>query len=456
MKGSKKFNVEVQDIINSINKYGKDNILTMDKTVFRDNQANKNLKQGKSSKQAYDCTWIPFKLKLENGDEINLKNLKFTKVLTSSAAKLPHSTNEDSIKNMVISFKNVSEEEILAAGDYAPKKMDDQFKQKAEDERALTRAKEYVANTRRFFEALEAIDLSYKKLTEELKKSDDLEFTLNKDSNSVKSVKETFKSAKLSKAQLELEKNKLVNVYSIVQTSYENPETKEEVEFENPLVRIKLMVSKDGQVGTDLWDSEKRMPTFTPNVYNARKLDKNGNPVLAKVKVNGKLTLLTVNTVGSFITYRSLVSGIIDFSEIVVSKFGISLSNKFKVLYVKRHKGSMSEPAFSPSDFKEMRGSDNESDDDVVINNDNPVDLSDLEDKDNSEPEIPKVTSKSKTSKVAKSAKPTTKPAKPTKPVKGVIKEPEINDDEKDNEEIEGIEVLASSGDEASVISSED
>ncbi len=381
--GDRKISVNIQDILNSINKYGKTNILKIDHDEFRDNQQRSIKNNSQSKKQSvkqnvFDCTWLPFKFITEEGKEVMLKTVKFGKVITASSAKMPQSTTEESAKNMLIAFREISEEEIMVSGDYAPKKMNTEEEQFLENERALSKAREYIVNTKNLCIALEAIDASYKKCVNQLKKATDLKFTLNKDSNNVKQIKDQFKGSSISKEDLELEKNKVVRVYSIRQSSYEDKETKEEIELKYPLTRIKLMVSKDGQVGTELYDNDKGGYIFTPNVYNLRKLDNKGMPTLAKVKVNGRLSNLTISTAGTFITYRSLVSGVIEFGEIVISKFGISLSNKFKVLYVKRYKTSMTEPIFSPDEFKEMHNSDSESDEDVVVNNEN--DVSDLED----------------------------------------------------------------------------
>jgi hypothetical protein len=422
--------IKIQDILSSIEKYGKDNILTTNFSVYRDNQqrnknASQNKKQG-SKQNSFDCTWLPFQFKTVSGKEVSLKSLKFNKVLTSSSAKMPHSTTEESAKNMLISFREVSEEELLTSGDYAPKKMGSEEEQIKENARAVLKAREYIENTRKLCLALEAIDASYKKCTDELKKATNIEFTINKDSNSVKQIKDNCKKAGLTKDELELEKNKVVTVYSIRQSSYEDKETKEEVNLKYPLTRIKLMVSKEGQVGTELYDNDKGGYVFTPNVYNSRKLDRNGHPTLAKVKINDKLCLLTIKTAGSFITYRSLVSGIIEFGEIVISKFGISLSNKFKVLYVKRHKASLLEPMFSPEEFKDMHGSDSESDEDVVVKNE--LSCSDIEDgEEKYYDDAEDIKPKNKSSKLAKVP---VKMEKHMKPIKKIVKVKKESDNE--------------------------
>lgn len=387
--------ITVQDVLNSIKKYGKENILTRDATSFRDNKQ-------KSKQAKFDCTWDPFKLRLENGKEVDLKNFKFFNVVTSSSAKKPSSSNEEDLKNLLIVFREVTEEELLTSGDYAPKPMSSEEEQLKENERAAKKVNELVKNTKDFCTALEAIDLSYKRLADELKASKDLGYVLNKDTIKAKQIREQCKKQKMKQLEIDAAVNEAVTVYSIRQSSYEDQDTKEDVEIKHPLTRIKLMLAKDGRVGTELWSKDKGGFVFTPNVFNSRKIDANGNPTLAKVKVNGRQVLLDANTASSFITFRSIVSGIIDISEMVISKFGISLANKFKVIYVKRHKSSLSEPTFTSDEFKVMNGSDSESDDEVVVKNEEKDDVSDLEDNDDNDTLAPVST----TAPAKKAAKP--------------------------------------------------
>lgn len=130
------------------------------------------------------------------------------------------------------------------------------------------------------------------------------------------------------------------------------------------------MVSQDGKVGVDKWNSAIKGFDFKPNVYDARKMTPKNNyaRVLATVKDdNNKPALLNTTNAGVFITYKSVAGGTIEFSDIVASKVGLSLSNKFTDLYIKRNKSDSTESAFNNNDFVTMCGDDEESEDDVVM-----------------------------------------------------------------------------------------
>ena len=82
----------------------------------------------------------------------------------------------------------------------------------------------------------------------------------------------------------------------------------------------------------------------------------NYQPVVAKVKVAGKLRDLDVNNASSFIAYKSLVGGTIWFDCITVSSVGLSLSNSFYDLYVFRHKTKVVKQNISREEIIAMRG----------------------------------------------------------------------------------------------------
>jgi len=376
--------VTINDILESAKKYGKHNILSWNPAVYRDNKQ-------KNKQSKFDCTWVPFKLKLVSGEEVDLKKIKYMKVITASGAKLPSASSPDeAVKNLLIAFRKLTLKEILV-GDYAPKIKEDEKSQQEENERAEKEATILKKNTDDFNDAMEAIDLSYQHIVEELKNSKQLGFTLNKDTVKAKQIRDQAKKAKKKPEEIEEEVNKAVTVFSFRQVSYEDQKTKQDVEIDTPLTRIKLMISdKDKKVGTQMYSRDQGRYIFTPNVYNARKKDKDGNPQIARVKVNGKLELLDSNTAQKFITYKSCIGGILDISEIVISKFGISLFNRFKETYVKRYKSTTSEPTFTAEEFKELQGSDDDKNDELEIelnkgsnNTDDNSGLSDLEEADN-------------------------------------------------------------------------
>lgn len=362
--------IEVKDVLDSAAKFGKDNVLHWDPTKFRDNKS-------KNKTTKFDCTWVDIYFKHTNGEKVPLR-VKFTKVLTASAAKISESVEENAaVKNMLIAFREFKKEEILA-GDYAPKEKQTEEEQKIENKKCEQNVESYCLSTKQFNDALEIIDLSYHKVCQELKDAANLGFKLRKAS--------TFK------------KNDDVPVFSIRQTVRKDKENDdEEVALQYPITRLKLLVNKDtGKVGIDMYNRDTRSFVFAPNVYDSRKMTEANKykPVLAKVKEEGKLKDLDVKNAGSFITYKSLIGGIIEFPEIIVSKFGLSLSTKFRELYVRRYKKSEAESVFSNDDIKGLNDGceENESDSDVELksgqkNTDeikeigNDDDISDIDDK---------------------------------------------------------------------------
>ncbi len=362
--------IEVKDILESATKFGKDNVLHWDPIKFRDNKS-------KNKTTKFDCTWVDIQFKHVNGEKLPVR-IKFTKVLTASAAKISESVEENAaVKNMLIAFREFKKEEILT-GDYAPKEKQTEEEQKIENERCEKTVEAYCLSTKQFNDALQIIDLSYHKVCQELKDAANLGFKLRKAS--------TFK------------KNEDVPVFSIRQTVRKDKDNEdEEVELQYPITRLKLSVNKDtGKVGIDMYNRDTRSFAFAPNVYDSRKMTAANNykPVLAKVKEGDKLKDLDVKNAGSFITYKSLIGGIVEFKEIIVSKFGLSLASKFNELYVRRYKKSESESVFSNDDIKGLNDGfgDDDSDSDVELKSEeksqvsdkeigNDDDISDIEDK---------------------------------------------------------------------------
>ena len=394
--------VEVTDVLESIKKFGKEDILTWNPSVFNDNKT-------KNKKATFDCTWVPVAFKYANGTMADVLKLKFRNVLTGSGAKNPSTVDtekNEKIKNLNIAFRKVDLEEI-ETGDYAPKVKETPEEQEKENEKAHKRALELKKNTDEFNDAMEALDLSYKKLCNEMAESKSLGFTLRKDRKMKKTEDlQTFNSE--------------VQIFSVRQTSREDTESKEEVILTYPFTRVKLMAGKDvDTIGISKYNKDTHVWEFMPNVFDSKKSTKKNDyaPVLAKVKVGSKLQILDVKTAPIFITYKSIVGGIIEFKDIVSSKFGLSFGNRFLELYVARHKSGGSEPAFSKEDLKQFYTSRDEDEDE---------DDSDVEFKEAGDDEV----------------KPSTKSGKALKvQTKKSKKEPEPEpDDDDDNTDLEDYE----------------
>jgi hypothetical protein len=317
--------VEVQDIFDSAEKYGEDNILNWNPTKFRDLKT-------KNTSSKFDCTWIPIKFKFADGSEAPM-SLKFTKVMTASGAKLSNFSDKDVIKNMTIAFKEHTREEI-ATGDNVPKKKATPEEQAIENKRIEDKVDKLFKSTNDFDRALAIIDKSYHKICEELKAAKGLKFTIKK------------------------KKGSAVTVNSIRQVSREDKENPngDLIQLDKALTRIKLMLGKNGDVGVDVWNNESRSWDSRYNVYDSRKsTSKNGHKqVLAKVQVNGEWHNVNKDNAEAFITRGSIVGGTIDFKDISASVAGLSLSNQFRDIHVKRNTKAGKIDIYSVKDKKEL------------------------------------------------------------------------------------------------------
>lgn len=319
--------VTVEDILASAKKYGNDSVLTWDPEKYRDSK-----QHSKTSK--YDCTWLQFRFKKVSGDSVPL-TLKFNKVLTGSQAKMPAMQNE--FKHLQIVFRKFELDDILK-GDYAPKAMDDPESQAAEDARATKIAESYKDSTDKFVDAMLIIDQSYRKLCSEILQAKKLPFSVRK------------KSKRNAPAD-----NSDIEVFRIVQTTRQDQDNPgSEIELESPLVRIKLLMNKEGKIGAEMWNRDLNKRVFIPNVYNSRKKDANGNPVIAQIKSGKKLVPLDHENAKSFITYKSIVGGMIQFQDITISTAGLSLQNNFKSLYVVTNKSKSANNDFTNEDLQDM------------------------------------------------------------------------------------------------------
>jgi hypothetical protein len=354
--------ISLDDVIDSANKYGDDGVLQPNLKRVRDLKTI-------NPKSPYDTTYIPLDFKHVNGDIPKFK-IKLGEQLLASSAKAPQGSDSEGIpKHLSLSFMALKREEI-EGGDYSPKEKASSELQKKENARMKANIDRYYENNIKFLKVLNIIDLSYKKVCGDLEKqSKTLKFKLKKDRN-----------------------QKNITIFSIKQASRIDKENNgEDIVLENPIYRLKIPVyKKNGKIG--IWSNYYNV--FKNIVFDARKMNKkNGyKPVPAKVKVSGKLRDLDVTNASSFITFKSLIGGHIQFECIVSSKFGLSLNNGFYDLFVYRHKTKSVQSTMSAEDIIQMRGgadSEEESDSDVELVDDDGDDddekKSDNEDNENSD-----------------------------------------------------------------------
>jgi hypothetical protein len=334
--------ISLDDVLASAAKYGDDGVLQANLNNVRDLKT-------LNPKSKYDTTYIPLEFKHLTGIIPKFK-IKFGEQLIASSAKAPQGSDSEGIpKHLSLSFMKLNREEI-EGGDYVPKNKDTPEEQKKEEVRLKANIDRYMENNTKFLKVLDIINLSYKSVCADLEKqSKTLKFRIRKDRN-----------------------QKDITIFSIKQNTRLDRDTNEDVNLKNPIYRLKIPVyKKDGRIG--VWSNYYNL--FKPIVFDARKMNKkNGyKPVSAKVKVSGKSRDLDVNNASSFITYKSLIGGHIQFECIVASKFGLSLNNGFYDLYVYRHKAKVAQSTMSAEDIMQMRGGDDSEDEsDVELIEDKP------------------------------------------------------------------------------------
>jgi len=336
---SKEF-ITSRDIVESAKKHGDDNVLVWDPAVFRPMS---------EKEKKFDCNWVPIQFKNANGNIVKRVHIKVKKIVTASGAK-PGQLKDGKMKNLIIAFREM-EEKDLAFGEFVAKSAETPELQKVEDIKVKELIKEHLDATNEFNKAMIIINKSFQKICQELKDAKSLGFSVRKDKTK--------------------KKNSDITVYSICQTTREDKDSKdpdaEPIPLEFPITRLKLMLGSNGQVGVDSWDKSINGWKFRANVYDARKMKKGQPPVLARVKVDGKTCPLDEKNVGTFITWKSVLGGVLEFNDIVISKFGFSLENKFQDVFVKRNKSNIIEPVFNKEELDDMCNSDSESENEVEM-----------------------------------------------------------------------------------------
>lgn len=305
---------------------------------------NANDLRTKNPKSTYDVAYIPIVFKHVSGKKISPVDIVFKEQIISSSATQPPSNDGTIPSCLQIVFKRLKRDDI-ACGDYVPKTMDSPELQEKEDARVNKAIDKYLANNNKFITALEILYKSYMHMCEHIRENvESFSFRVNKDKN-----------------------QKVINICVFKQTTRLDRATNKDILLEPPLYRLKLPVYKTtGEVGVFRNNTMKRI------VNDARKMNAKNNytPVIAKVNVNGKSKHLDYKNTREFITYNSLIGGIIRFDAISSSKAGLSLQNAFYELYVFRHKTKFARQVMTRDDIIEMRGDieEDDDDDDVEIN----------------------------------------------------------------------------------------
>lgn len=329
--------ITIQDVIDSYEKYRC--VLKAMPSQVRDL---KSLDPGSK----YDTAYVPLKFRHVNGKLLPVE-ITLSEIIAGSSAKPPHGFDPEESKasqsfpkSMSLAFMNLTKEDI-ACGDYVPKKKKTEEAQEAENKRVEENIERYHQTLPKFLRVLDIIDESYKTVCAQLMADyKSLSFRLNKEKKG---------------------KPDGMTINSIKQVS-RSDETGEEIMLDSPIFRLKIPICRqDGRLG--IWSNYYKK--FIPTVFDVRKMTKKNNyaRVPATIKEGGKRVPLDIFNANQFITARSLLGGCIRFDCIISSKFGLSLSNSFKELYVYQHKSKAQEPIITSDIVQRMRGADSEEED---------------------------------------------------------------------------------------------
>jgi hypothetical protein len=369
-----------EEIIKSAEKYGAENVLVIDPKEFKNN------------KNSYDVTWFKsIKFKTPSGNEVKFYNLKFTQVLSASSAKAPIKAGND-YKNLYVCFKNISQsaDQFIETAGLTAKKKKTPEKQKKANKEAEEHTKQLIKNTNEFCKALDILNTSYEYNCEKLKTDPEVGGLLNKDNNKVKQIKQSknFKSLDSEEKLQKLNEDVIIN--SFKQKVYQDPETDDYVDLDNPIYRIRLLFDKNnGQISSMEWNNDIKKFEFVPNVYDFNKTIKAGDSVLAKVKTdNKKYEPLNKNNAQEFLTIFSIYTGHIKFGQVSCHSKGISWDIAFQTIFVERNKNSVNNNSeLSISDLMNLKSknSDDDEDDEDDEDDDKEVQVGDEDEDDDEE-----------------------------------------------------------------------
>lgn len=252
-------------------------------------------------------TYAPITVRDMSGKYVPL-NLKFNNQVISSSAKASKLAAENEAKNVIIMFKEVTKDDLKET-DYPD------FQHEI-----------LMKSNKEFIQALNIISNNY------------INVVSNQIMNTVGTSNCKFPKLKKSSPVFPFKQS------TRIAKAGEDSNGDGQIALEYPLYRIKL--TADNTTKKIGYNTEKSGFVYT--VFDSKKTDqlnkqqKNKKekivPVVAKVKTSKGLVDLTVLNASSFITYMSLISGVINFDSVCVSNAGVSSASKFRVINVWKHK----------------------------------------------------------------------------------------------------------------------
>lgn len=289
--------------------------------------------------------YIPILVRNINGKYTPLNVVIKNQILAASAK--PPTSDVAKAKDVRITFKAINED-FLKSSEYHEEKYNT-----------------LIESNKEFIQALNIIsDEYYNYVSGEFKKTNGQKYKINS-------------------------QTKYYNIKQVSRESGANDEVVDDdgkVALDTPIYRIKLSADeKTRKIGYSKKDDKGKF-SHVYTVFDSKKtqrqytVQKAADPkntkivsVVAKLKTSNGMEDLTIDNVKKFITYLSLVNGVIAFEKISISKAGVSLLSKFRSLHVWKHNNVVID-AVNDDDLSDMAGfsiDNGENSDDEVI--DEPV-----------------------------------------------------------------------------------
>ena len=281
-----------------------------------------------SSKSKTKCFYIPLLINNFDGSKCKLK-LKIINQLLMSNAKVSPYAEENKSKDVGIIYRELTNED-LEKSDYQNTGMNNLHNSLINSSKEFIKANDIICNE---FKALvENKICTYRGSAFQIK---------NKKLSSYRQEYRNLTNDEKSKTDEELGLN-----------TFETPEGVRVARLKNSLYRYKIPVEQDEPYRIGYYRSEGKSgdenakKKFEYAIYDYDNNKKTANGWIktpAKILKNNKPTDLDINTVGLFVSYLSLSTGIASFDSVILSSQGISLKPKIYELTVKHHKRAKKE-----------------------------------------------------------------------------------------------------------------
>jgi hypothetical protein len=314
-----------------------------------------------SSKSKTKCFYIPLLINNFDGSKCKLK-LKIVNQLLMSNAKVSPYAEENKSKDIGILYRELTNED-LEKSDYQNTTMNNLHNNLLNSSKEFIKANDIICNE---FKALvENKIYTYRGAAFQIK---------NKKLSSYRQEYRNLTNDEKGKTDEELGL-----------TTFETPEGIRVARLKNSLFRYKIPVEQEEPYRIGYYRTEgksgdenaKKKFEYVVFDHDANKKTANGwIKTPAKILKNNKPTDLDINTIGLFVSYLSLSTGIASFDSVILSSQGISLKPKIYELTVKHHKRAKKEyiadDEYNSMDFisRSMKKSDEDENDLSISNED--------------------------------------------------------------------------------------